>query len=122
VPIKINDATELVAFAKAEQIDLTVVGPDDALASGIVDLFQANGLRIFGPTQSAARLESSKAFAKEFMHRHNIPTARSETFSESSQAHRYCQRMHYPVGGSICFYTQKDTDVLRVLNGKYSGG
>ena len=97
VPIKVADATQLVAFAKAERIDLTVVGPDDALAAGIVDLFETNGLRIFGPTQSAARLESSKAFAKEFMQRHGIPTAHSETFSESGEAHRYCQRMKYPV-------------------------
>src|SRR5262249_1381704 len=64
VPIKATEQQKLVEFAQAEGIDLTVVGPDDALAAGIVDLFQKNGLRIFGPTQSAARLESSKVFAK----------------------------------------------------------
>ena len=81
VPINVSDAPALGAFAKAEGIDITVVGPDDALAAGIVDLFEANGLRIFGPTQSAARLESSKAYAKEFMQRHGIPTAHSETLT-----------------------------------------
>src|ERR1700761_3440062 len=67
VPIKLTEQEKLVEFAKKEGIELTVVGPDDALAAGIVDLFQKNGLRIFGPTQSAARLESSKVFAKDFM-------------------------------------------------------
>src|SRR5437660_1784870 len=65
VPIKISDHDALVAFAKREGIALTVVGPDDALAAGIVDRFQSEGLRIFGPIQSSARLESSKVFAKE---------------------------------------------------------
>jgi phosphoribosylamine--glycine ligase len=80
VPIKITEHQKLVDFAQREGIDLTVVGPDDALAAGIVDLFQKNGLRIFGPTQSAARLESSKVFAKEFMQRHGIPAAKSGSF------------------------------------------
>lgn len=84
-------------FAKDERIDLTVVGPDDALAAGIVDLFQKNGLRIFGPTQRAAQLESSKVFAKEFMQRHGIPTARSGSFSESSEAQRFCRGASYPL-------------------------
>ena len=77
MPIKAQDQGGLAQFAKDEGIDLTVVGPDDALAAGIVDLFQSEGLRIFGPTQAAARLESSKVFAKEFMQRHGIPTART---------------------------------------------
>jgi len=97
VPIKITEQLKLVEFAQREGIDLTVVGPDDALAAGIVDLFQKHGLRIFGPTQSAARLESSKVFAKEFMQRHGIPTARSGSFSESSEAQRFCRGARYPL-------------------------
>jgi len=97
VPIKITEQQKLVEFAKSEGIDLTVVGPDDALAAGIVNLFQKHGLRIFGPTQSAARLESSKVFAKEFMERHGIPTAKSGSFSESSEAQRFCQKAKHPL-------------------------
>ncbi len=97
VPIKTSDQTALLEFARAEKIDLTVVGPDDVLAAGLVDLFQANGLRIFGPNQVAAQLESSKVFAKEFMERHGIPTARSRSFDDSAEAQRYCQRLQYPL-------------------------
>ncbi|MEI6351856.1 MAG: phosphoribosylamine--glycine ligase, partial [Verrucomicrobiota bacterium] len=96
VPIPIGDQSSLVKFANAAGIDLVVVGPDDALAAGIVDRFQQAGLRIFGPTQSAARLESSKVFAKAFMKRHGIPTAASGHFSDASEAHRFCQQMQYP--------------------------
>jgi phosphoribosylamine--glycine ligase len=97
VPLKISDHSALIAFAETEKIDLTVVGPDDALAAGLVDAFQARGLRIFGPTQAAARLESSKVFAKAFMERHGIPTARSRSFEDSAEAHRYCQQLNYPL-------------------------
>jgi len=75
IPIAADDVAALLAFAQAQKIDLTVVGPDDALAAGVVDAFEDAGLRIFGPRASAARLESSKAFAKDFMMRHGIPTA-----------------------------------------------
>jgi phosphoribosylamine--glycine ligase len=74
-----------------------VVGPDDALAGGIVDLFESRGLRIFGPTKGGARFESSKAFAKRFMERHGIPTAKFGEFTESGEAQRFCQGMKYPV-------------------------
>jgi phosphoribosylamine--glycine ligase len=97
VPIPITDHGALVRFAKDEGIALTVVGPDDALAGGLVDVFQKNSLRAFGPTAAAARLESSKIFAKEFMKRHGIPTARSGQFFKSEDAHAFCQRMNYPV-------------------------
>ena len=97
VPIPMTDHAALVKFAKVEEIDLTVVGPDDALAAGIVDRFQQAGLRIFGPTQAGARLEASKVFAKEFMKRHGLPTAASGHFSDSHSAHRFCQGMQYPV-------------------------
>ena len=97
VAIPVNDQSSLLKFAIAEGIDLTVVGPDDALAAGIVDHFEHAGLRIFGPTQSAARLESSKVFAKEFMQRHGIPTAASGHFSDSAAAHRFCQASRFPL-------------------------
>jgi len=97
VPIKVNEQQKLVEFARTEGIDLTVVGPDDALAAGMVDLFQKHGLRIFGPTQAAARLESSKVFAKEFMQRHGIPAAASGSFTDSSEAQKFCQKAKYPL-------------------------
>ncbi len=97
VPIKISEHDALVAFAKAEGIALTVVGPDDALAAGIVDRFEAEGLRIFGVNQSAARLESSKVFAKEFMLRHNIPAAASGQFSDANAARAFAAKMNTPI-------------------------
>ena len=97
VPLRASEPDALVAWARDHAIDLTVVGPDDALAAGIVDRFQAAGLRIFGPTQAAARLESSKAFAKDFMHRHGIPTARSATFDNSAEAREYVRAEDMPL-------------------------
>lgn len=97
VPLPISDHAALVKFACDEKIDLTLVGPDDALAAGLVDVFQRNGLRVFGPTQKAARFESSKIFAKEFMQRHGIPTARSGHFQNSPEAHKFCGTMRYPL-------------------------
>jgi len=86
VNVGAEDLPKLLAFALAEKIDLTVVGPDNPLALGIVDLFQTNGLRIWGPNQRAAKFESSKAFTQEFLERYGIPTARSAVFSEASAA------------------------------------
>ena len=83
VPIPANDLPALVRFAKENQIGLTVIGPDDPLAAGIVDLFEAEGLRVFGPSKSAARLESSKIFAKELMRKNKIPTARGAAFIQA---------------------------------------
>ena len=83
---------ELGDFAVEQQIDLTVVGPEAPLADGIVDQFQARGLSIWGPTQAAAQLEASKAFAKAFMARHNIPTAEYATFDEFDGAQAYLQQ------------------------------
>src|SRR5437868_6602581 len=80
---------ELIAFAKSESIQLTVVGPEAPLAAGVVDAFQEAGLRIFGPTRAAAQLEASKDFAKSFMQRHAIPTAASATFTGVAEAARY---------------------------------
>jgi phosphoribosylamine--glycine ligase len=97
VPIKITEHDQLVQFARDEGIDLTVVGPDDALAAGVVDRFTAAGLRIFGPNQRAAQLESSKVFSKDFMLRHGIPTARSGCFSESREAQSFALKSNYPL-------------------------
>ncbi len=89
IPIGAEDLPPLLAFARQHRPDLTVVGPDNPLAAGIVDLFQQDGLRIFGPNRSAARFEASKAFAQQFMERHGIPTARAGTFTEFSAASRF---------------------------------
>ncbi len=97
VSIPAGDIPALVAFAQREGIGFTVVGPDDSLADGVVDAFQATGLRIFGPNASAARLESSKIFAKEFMRRHGIPTAGSQEFSDPEEAREYCLTARYPL-------------------------
>ena len=86
VEVKSSELDQLLNFAQRESIDLTVVGPDDVLAAGIVDLFEKAGLRIFGPCREAAQLESSKSFAKRFMVRHGIPTARFGEFESSSDA------------------------------------
>ncbi len=97
VPIGAEDIPSLVSYAKREAIGLTVVGPDDALAAGIVDAFEHEGLRIFGRNAAAARLESSKIFAKDFMRRHGIPTAEAKEFSESLDAHAWCRGAKYPL-------------------------
>ena len=97
ISISAGDLTALVRFAKENRIDLTVIGPDDLLAAGIVDLFIAERLRAFGPTKSAARIEASKIFAKELMREQKIPTAEARTFSDSSDALRYCERLKFPV-------------------------
>jgi phosphoribosylamine--glycine ligase len=97
VAISASDLEALVRFARENRVDLTVVGPDDPLAAGIVDLFAAEKLRAFGPTKSAARIEASKIFAKELMRAQRIPTAEARTFSDSSQALRYCERLKFPV-------------------------
>ncbi len=97
VAISANDLHALARFAKGNCIDLTVVGPDDPLATGIVDLFTAEKLRAFGPTKSAARIEASKIFAKELMRAQKIPTAKARTFSGSSEALDYCEQVKFPV-------------------------
>lgn len=89
VNIGAEDLPKLLAFAQEKKIDLTVVGPDNPLALGIVDLFQANGLRIWGANKKAAQFESSKVFSQEFMERHGIPTARAGTFSDEASAKKF---------------------------------
>ena len=97
VDVPITDVKALRQWAQQEKIELTVVGPEAPLAAGVVDEFRAHGLRIFGPTQAAAQLESSKAFSKAFMHRHGIPTAIYETFTDAALAHAYIDKMGAPI-------------------------
>ncbi len=97
VNVPISDVVQLREWAQANQIGLTVVGPEAPLAAGVVDEFRAHGLRIFGPTKAAAQLESSKAFSKAFMQRHAIPTAEFETFTDPVAAHAYVERKGAPI-------------------------
>ena len=97
VAIKTRDLPALARFAKENQIELTVVGPDDPLAAGIADHFENERLRIFGPTKSAARLESSKIFAKELMRAKQIPTARAAIFEKQEAAFAFLEESHFPI-------------------------
>lgn len=97
VPIKDTQVAELADFAEAQGIDLTVVGPESALAAGIVDEFESRGLKIFGPSKAAAVIESSKDFAKALMARHNVPTAAYQTFSGYDEALAYVREGKFPV-------------------------
>jgi len=97
VNVPITDLAALRQWAQANGIGLTLVGPEAPLAAGIVDDFRTHGLRIFGPTQAAAQLESSKAFSKAFMQRHGIPTAEFETFTDAALAHAYVDRQGAPI-------------------------
>jgi len=95
--VAITDHAPLIEFARREQVALTVIGPEAPLAGGIVDAFRTAGLRIFGPTQKAARLESSKDFAKAFMQRHGIPTATYQTFADIHAANEYVKKQDMPI-------------------------
>lgn len=93
VPIGATDLQQMLEFAKANEVEFTVVAPDDPLALGIVDLFQENGLRAWGPNKQAARFEGSKVFSQEFMARHGIPTAKSGTFDDAIAAKEFAARL-----------------------------
>ena len=97
VDIKALEFDKLVAFAKENTIDLTVIGMDDPLVGGIVDVFEAEGLRVFGPRKNAAILEGSKAFSKDLMKKYNIPTAGYETFTSPEEAKKYLETSKYPI-------------------------
>jgi phosphoribosylamine--glycine ligase len=97
VNVPITDLQQLRQWAISNGMGLTLVGPEAPLAAGIVDDFRSHGLRIFGPTQAAAQLESSKAFSKAFMQRHGIPTAEFETFTDAALAHAYVDRQGAPI-------------------------
>src|SRR6185503_6629733 len=93
VNISAEALDKLLAFAKEQHVDLTVVGPDNPLSLGIVDLFEANGLRIWGPNRKAAQFEASKVFAQRFMEKHGIPTARAGTFENAAEARRFTESL-----------------------------
>ena len=97
VPISAMEFDRLADFAAEKEIDLTVIGMDDPLVGGIVDLFEARGLRVFGPRKNAAILEGSKAFSKDLMKKYNIPTAAYETFTSADDAKKYLETSEYPI-------------------------
>jgi phosphoribosylamine--glycine ligase len=97
IDVKVEDSEGLLKFAKENRIDLTVVGPEQPLANGVVDLFKKNGMAVFGPTQKAAEIESSKVFAKDLMQRHGIPCAKSAAFSDIEKAREYVRKQKPPV-------------------------
>jgi phosphoribosylamine--glycine ligase len=97
VDISATDVKKLLKFAKKEKIDLTVVGPESSLVAGIVDVFEKNGLRIFGPTMKAAELEGSKVFSKEFLEKYKIPTAPFKVFKDSDKAKKYIDSHGAPI-------------------------
>ena len=97
VDIAAMEFDKLVAFAKEKEIDLTVIGMDDPLVGGVVDVFEAEGLRVFGPRKNAAILEGSKAFSKDLMKKYHIPTAAYETFSDPEAAEKYLETAKFPI-------------------------
>lgn len=97
VNIGVMEFDRLVEFAKKEEVDLTIVGPDDPLVAGAVDAFEAAGLRVFGPRQNAAILEGSKAFSKDLMKKYNIPTAAYENFDSADEALTYLETASFPI-------------------------
>lgn len=126
IPISATNVSELLAFAKIENMDLTVVGPEVSLAAGIVNAFEQNNLKIFGPTKEAAIIESSKSFAKDLMKKYNIPTADFEIFSDYDKALKYASNMSLPVvikydglaagkGVVICYTMIEVEDNLREM-------
>lgn len=123
VPIDANDFDYLIRFAKKENIGLTVVGPEDPLANGIVDAFQVQGLRIFGPSKAAAQIEASKVFAKKLMRHADVPTAEFRVFDHPEPARKYIETREYPVvvkadglaagkGVLVCSTTEEALDAV----------
>lgn len=96
IDLAADDITGLLEFALKQKIDLTIVGPEDPLTKGIVDVFQENGLRVFGPSQGAAELEGSKVFTKDFLHKYEIPSATYKTFTKPGQAKKYIDKIGVP--------------------------
>ena len=97
VPIGVDELDKIASFAKEKEVDLVIVGPDDPLAAGLVDVLEEAGLRVFGPRKNAAILEGSKAFSKDLMKKYNIPTAAYETFDDAKKAEAYLETADYPV-------------------------
>lgn len=134
VDIDVNKIEELLDFAKKSQISLTIVGPEQPLVIGVVDLFEQNGLKIFGPNQAAAQLEGSKSFSKDFLLKYKIPTARYRTFDEIDPAIEYINSKRMPIvikadglaagKGVIIAKSKKEArqTVFQMLNGSSFGG
>src|SRR4029453_10396322 len=119
VDVPADDIAGLVQLAKNEDVDLTIIGPEGPLVAGIVDSFTQRGLKCFGPTRKPAQLEGSKAFTKEFLKRHGIPTAASATFTRETFDPQYVQKQRTPIvvkasglaagkGGGICESVAED--------------
>ncbi len=133
VPIDANDIEALAEFAEKESIDLTIVGPEDPLAKGIVDLFEKKGLKIFGPSQKAAEIEASKSFAKKLMLKYGIPTARGKSFTDIEEASIYIDDMGAPIvvkadglaagkGVLVCQTREEAKDALNLIMVKKAFG
>lgn len=133
VPINMDETTKLLNFALDEQIDLTIVGPEAPLAAGIVDIFKANGLKIFGPTQKAAEIESSKAFAKRIMDKYQIPTAAYQVFTEEAAAINFVREKGAPIvikadgiaagkGVVVAQTLEQAIDAVRLIFTEYAAG
>ena len=97
VPLGVDEFDKIASFAREKEVDLVIVGPDDPLAAGIVDVLEAAGLRVFGPRKNAAILEGSKAFSKDLMKKYNIPTAAYETFDDAQKAMEYLETASFPI-------------------------
>ena len=97
VPLGVDEFDKIASFAKEKEVDLVIVGPDDPLAAGIVDVLEAAGLRVFGPRKNAAILEGSKAFSKDLMKKYNIPTGAYETFDDAQKAVEYLETASFPI-------------------------
>jgi phosphoribosylamine---glycine ligase len=129
VAIAADDVPALLSFAQQEGIDLTIVGPEAPLAKGVVDTFRAAGLAIFGPTKAAAQLESSKAFAKDFLARHHIPTAAYQTFTDIAPAKAFVQQLGTPIvikadglaAGKGVIIAQNEADAFAAIDDMLSG-
>lgn len=133
LPLAATDAPALAAWAQHEHIDLTVVGPEAALAEGIVDVFNRNGLPIFGPTRDATKIESSKAFTKRLLKKHGIPTASFATFNELAEAESYVREHGAPIvvkasglaagkGAVVCMSVDEALEAVRAMLGAHSFG
>ena len=133
VSISVDEIDKLVVFAKENSVDLTVVGPDDALAAGMVDAFQKEGLAVFGPTKKAALVESSKAFAKDFMSKFSVPTAKYQNFRDAQEALAYITEHPEPLvvkasglalgKGAIVCQTRKEAEdaITKIMKEKAFG-
>src|SRR4051812_32687587 len=133
VPLDVANVDAMLALATQRQPDLTIVGPEVPLTAGVVDAFTARGLRIFGPTKAAAQLESSKSFAKEFMQRHNIPTAHYAVVASEAELKDALAHFHAPIvvkadglaaGKGVVIAATKDealTTAQQMLSGKMLG-